>query len=244
MKMSMLEKFLVNNRLFDFWRVRSMQYLLKHVRPTTGRVLELGCGKGTTTLQIAKRLPSSNSIATDFDPEQVRLAKTVVKNVLIADASHLKFEDCYFSAVFAFLTFHHVENWKRAVREAFRVLKRGGDLYLDELALKPFPRLKHFFFSAPGVFSKQEFFNELENVGFYESAALVMQLIGYMDVAVALSALFFPLNLILIWATIWAFATALIRPITGEPVWDFVERTSNWAAPLALLFLRKFTSKK
>lgn len=169
--MSAIEKFLVNNRLFDFWRIKSMQRVLKHVLPTTDRVLELGCGKGTTTLQIAKRLPRAKIVATDFDPEQVRLAKRVIKNALIADASHLKFKDRYFSAVFAFLTLHHISDWKKAIGEAFRVLKHGGDLYLDELALKPFPRLKHFFFPAPGVFSKQEFFKELENVGFKIVAA-------------------------------------------------------------------------
>lgn len=91
---------------------------------------------------------------------------------------------------------------------------------------------------------KEAWLKYLNFVGFNDSAALIMQLIGYMDIVVALFALFFPLNIILIWATIWAFATALIRPITGEPIWDFVERTSNWAAPLALLFLRKFISKK
>ena len=34
------------------------------------------------------------------------------------------------------------------------------------------------------------------------------------------------------------FLTALARPIAGDPIWDFVERTANWATPLALLYLR------
>jgi hypothetical protein len=37
--------------------------------------------------------------------------------------------------------------------------------------------------------------------------------------------------------TIWGFWTALVRPIVGEPIWDFVERFANWGAPLALLAL-------
>lgn len=166
MKMPLLEKLLINNRLFDFWRVRSMQEVLKHVRPTKDSVLELGCGKGTTTLQIAKKLIHAKIIATDFDPEQVELAKKIVKRAFIADASRLKFKDYSFSAVFEFLAFHHISNWKKAVRESFRVLKNGGDFYLEELALKPFPKLKHFFFPAHGVFSKQEFLQELEKIGF------------------------------------------------------------------------------
>ena len=91
---------------------------------------------------------------------------------------------------------------------------------------------------------KESWLKYLNFVGFNESASLVLQLIGYMDVLVALFALFFPLNIVLVWAVIWAFATALIRPLTGEPILDFVERASNWAAPLALLLIRKLTSKK
>ena len=59
-----------------------------------------------------------------------------------------------------------------------------------------------------------------------------------MDILVAVSVLIKPVRAVLIWATSWAFLTALIRPIAGEPIWDFVERTANWAAPLALLYLR------
>jgi len=168
MRMSWLEKLLVNNPFFDFWRRRSARALLSHVRQTNGAVLELGCGKGTTAMQIASVLPNAKLIATDFDLEQVALAKTQVKGVKVsqADASSLKFKSNAFSAVFAFLTFHHVEEWKKALRESFRVLKPHGDLYVEELSLKPFPLLKHSFMPSPAVFSKEEFLAELRKAGF------------------------------------------------------------------------------
>ena len=86
---------------------------------------------------------------------------------------------------------------------------------------------------------KADWLKYLNFVGFSESASLILQLIGYMDVTVAFLALVLPLDIVLIWATIWAFATASIRPIAGDSILDFVERTSNWAAPLALLLFRK-----
>lgn len=46
-----------------------------------------------------------------------------------------------------------------------------------------------------------------------------------------------PIRIVLLWAAIWGFWTALVRPIVGEPIWDFVERWANWGTPLALLFL-------
>lgn len=166
--MSWLEKVLVNNPFFDFWRRRSAKKLLNYVRETSGQVLELGCGKGTTTIEIAKKLPNAKIIATDFDVEQVALAKKRVKRVKLmqADASNLKFKSNTFSAVFVFLTYHHVDDWKNALKESFRVLKLNGDLYIEELSLKPFPLLKHFFMKSPAVFSKAEFLAELRKAGF------------------------------------------------------------------------------
>lgn len=64
--------------------------------------------------------------------------------------------------------------------------------------------------------------------------------IGITDVLIAVFALVFPFRLMLIWASLWGFLTALARPIAGDPVWDFVERWANWAVPLALLLVRKF----
>lgn len=69
-------------------------------------------------------------------------------------------------------------------------------------------------------------------------AEQLLFLIGTMDVIVAILVLVKPFRLLLLWASIWGFWTALIRPIVGDPVWDFVERWANWGAPLALLTLK------
>jgi len=75
------------------------------------------------------------------------------------------------------------------------------------------------------------------------SANNLMYLVGAIDIIVALFALFYPMRLILIYASIWGFLTALARPIANDPIWDFVERWSNWAAPLALLYLKGLPKK-
>ena len=69
------------------------------------------------------------------------------------------------------------------------------------------------------------------------TARMLLPIIGVMDILVAISVLLKPMRSVLVWATIWAGVTALIRPVAGEPIWDFVERSANWAAPLALLYL-------
>lgn len=71
------------------------------------------------------------------------------------------------------------------------------------------------------------------------TAATLLTLVGVMDILVALVVLFKPIKPILLWAIFWGFWTALVRPIVGQPIWDFIERFANWGAPLALYFLLK-----
>lgn len=90
-----------------------------------------------------------------------------------------------------------------------------------------------------GVQVKQSWISYLTSVGFSaEIASVLLPLIGILDIALGILILIKPVRLALLWMAFWAFATALIRPIAGEPVWDFVERFANIGAPLALLYLR------
>ena len=70
-----------------------------------------------------------------------------------------------------------------------------------------------------------------------ETARTLLFLIGVVDIALAILVLVKPIRLALLWMTFWVFFTALVRPIVGEPFWDFVERWANWGAPLALLLI-------
>lgn len=70
-----------------------------------------------------------------------------------------------------------------------------------------------------------------------DTAIILLPWIGAVDIALALLILVRPVRVALLWMVLWGFGTALIRPIAGEPIWDFVERFANWGAPLALLIL-------
>lgn len=75
------------------------------------------------------------------------------------------------------------------------------------------------------------------------TAAQLLFLIGVLDLFVALIVLLRPIRIVLIWAVFWGSWTAILRPIVGEPIWDFVERFANIGAPLALLILRGIPQK-
>ena len=68
-------------------------------------------------------------------------------------------------------------------------------------------------------------------------ATQLLFLVGLVDLALALLVLIKPIRIAILWMAFWGFWTALVRPIVGEPIWDFVERWANWGAPLALLLI-------
>ena len=70
-------------------------------------------------------------------------------------------------------------------------------------------------------------------------AGQLLFLVGLIDVVLALLVLIKPIRPLLLWMAVWGFWTALLRPIVGMPVWDFIERFANWGAPLALYYLLK-----
>lgn len=68
-------------------------------------------------------------------------------------------------------------------------------------------------------------------------ATKLLFLVGLIDIVLAILVLIKPIRIALLWMALWGFWTALIRPIVGEPIWDFIERWANWGAPLSLLLL-------
>lgn len=97
-------------------------------------------------------------------------------------------------------------------------------------------------FVGHGVFGLQgkkiwiDWIQQLMNVEVSTAVAILM-LVGLVDLLIALIVLVRPIRVIVLWAAFWGFWTALVRPIVGEPIWDFIERWANWGAPLALLLL-------
>jgi hypothetical protein len=41
----------------------------------------------------------------------------------------------------------------------------------------------------------------------------------------------------------WKLGTEALRPLAGEPIWEFIERGGSYGAPLALAWLQNFLVK-
>ena len=103
-------------------------------------------------------------------------------------------------------------------------------------------------FLGHGIFainSQPHWIIYLETVGFSQDLAQdLIVYIGYLDLVIASFILIRPNRIVVIWAIFWAFSTALIRLISGESIWQFVERGANWIAPLCLYYVIYFKANK
>lgn len=85
--------------------------------------------------------------------------------------------------------------------------------------------------------------SQMTHVGNSTAAALLL-LIGISDLILALIVLVRPIRWLLLWMAFWGFWTALVRPLVGVGWLDFIERFSNWAAPLALFYFYRSKNSK
>jgi len=97
------------------------------------RVLELGCGTGYFTKELAKT--GAEIHAVDISPEllQRAICKVNSRNVIfkIDNAYQMSCADAVFDAVVGSSVLHHLEI-KKALSECYRVLKPGGSIVFTE----------------------------------------------------------------------------------------------------------------
>ena len=65
----------------------------------------------------------------------------------------------------------------------------------------------------------------------------LMPWIGAMDVSLGLTMAVVPLPIVLLHLTVWGAWTAVLRPLSGDAVWECLERAGNYGVPLAFLVL-------
>jgi hypothetical protein len=61
---------------------------------------------------------------------------------------------------------------------------------------------------------------------------------GWIECALGLAVLFWPGVNLLMLVFVWKLGTEALRPLAGEPIWEFIERGGSYGAPLALAWLQ------
>ena len=89
-----------------------------------------------------------------------------------------------------------------------------------------------------GIITKEIWSNYFGVFGIgHEISYRLMPILGTVDIMMGIVILVYPLRGLLAWLVIWGIVTALLRPLSGEPFAEFLERAGNFGAPLALLLL-------
>jgi demethylmenaquinone methyltransferase / 2-methoxy-6-polyprenyl-1,4-benzoquinol methylase len=140
-----------------FWRPRAL-WDLDRFRPgaTPRRILDLGCGTGELTRQLAHRFPDATVVGLDFTAAMLREA---ARRTRPADGSgprygrgtvmRLPFDAASFDLVTSAFLVRNLVDLSAAFREMRRVLRPGGGLLaleITEPASPAFGRLFHAYF--------------------------------------------------------------------------------------------------
>jgi hypothetical protein len=89
-----------------------------------------------------------------------------------------------------------------------------------------------------GIITKAVWCNYFAVLGIGNGMAYqLMPWLGSFDILCGIIMLVYPIRAIPVWLVIWGVVTALLRPLSGEPFAEFIERAGNFGAPLALLML-------
>ncbi len=107
------------------WRKLAIETLA--ARPE-GAILDSCAGTMDLTALIAKRWPGARIVAADFAPQMLDAGKQKAPEAerVVADAMAMPFDDASFAAMICGFGMRNLADTRRGVREARRVLVRGG----------------------------------------------------------------------------------------------------------------------
>jgi ubiquinone/menaquinone biosynthesis C-methylase UbiE len=104
------------------------------------KILECGCGVGGVIKQIASLHPDTDIHGINISDGQVKMANEVLKDfkntsISIQDFTNTNYDDNTFDIVY-FCESMGYSNFEKTIKEAVRILKPEGKLYINEIVIK------------------------------------------------------------------------------------------------------------
>ena len=126
------------------WRPESLWLLDRRGLPPPRRILDLGCGPGDLSFELARHFPRATILAMDFTPAMLERARQhrappPSPSFGLADAQALPFKDSTFDLVTSAFLIRNLPRLREGVGEMRRVLRPGGSLLALEVGEPPSP---------------------------------------------------------------------------------------------------------
>ena len=112
---------------------KEQDFIISEASKTKGSVLDLGCGTGWLTLELARN--GMDATGLDVSKKCIKIAKNYFKHIKnvegkaiykVSDLNKIKLKENSFDVVTAWGCLHHVYNIDYLIREIFKALKPGG----------------------------------------------------------------------------------------------------------------------
>ena len=122
-------------------------------------ILDVGCGTG----RYAKRFEDLGAriVGIDVSKRMIRIAKTKTRlaSYIVADASHLPFQNNIFHIILSALIVNHIKNLSLFLTEMLRTCRTGGELIMSSVWREGFLEAKEFpeYFGKNFEFTVQEY---------------------------------------------------------------------------------------
>jgi len=141
-------------------------------------VADLGAGEGTLSQLLAQR--AKHVIAIDNSEKMVEFGKQLAKDhnlpnleYRLGDISAPPIDDAAVDLCIFSQALHHAERPRKALREAYRLLKPGGTLIILDLLQHQFEQAKELYYDVHLGFSEVELATMITDAGFEDTDIII-----------------------------------------------------------------------
>jgi ArsR family transcriptional regulator len=145
-------------------------HFLLHLTPKI-KIADLGAGEGLLSQLLARR--AEEVVCVDNSPRMVEFGSELAKKngftnltYKLGDIEDVPLKDQVFDLVLLSQALHHAQHPQKAIQEAFRILKPGGQLIIIDLLEHQFEKAHELYADVWLGFSENKLYRFLKDAGF------------------------------------------------------------------------------